>query len=253
MSDIADSVTVNIEDFVATVEMHRPPHNFFDIDVLIRLADAIEAVSDAPSCRAIVLCTEGRNFCAGAALGGPVAVDTDLLYEQAARIVGARVPVVAAVQGAAVGGGLGLALVADFRVATPETRFSCNFAMLGFHHGFGLSVTLPAVLGQQRALELLYTGGTVRGPEAEALGLADRVVPADELRAAATALAAEIARAAPLSVRAIRATMRGELPDRIRQATRREAQQQALLLPTADFAEGVAATAERRTPHFVGR
>ena len=101
-------------------------------------------------------------------------------------------------------------LAADFRVASPETRFSCNFAKLGFHQGFGISVTLPAVVGQQRALELMYTAVDVRGEEALRIGLADRLVSADELRAAAHAFASEIAASAPLAVLAIRETMRGD-------------------------------------------
>ena len=149
--------------------------------------------------------------------------------------------------------GLGLALATDFRVATPETRFSCNFARLGFHQGFGISVTLPAVVGQQRALELMYTGGSVKGAAALAIGLADRIVPADELRAAARELAVEIATSAPLAVRAIRETMRGDLAERIRVATEREAEQQEILRRTDDFAEGVKAMAERRPPKFTGR
>ncbi|MCU1484681.1 MAG: short chain 3-hydroxyacyl-CoA dehydrogenase / enoyl-CoA hydratase [Actinomycetia bacterium] len=248
-----DVVTVQLVGPVAVVELHRPPHNFFDVASVSALADAVLEVGSDPRCRATVLATEGKNFCAGAALGGAEAMDVATLYEQAARLASSPVPVVAAVQGAAVGGGLGLAMVADFRVATPETRFTCNFAKLGFHHGFGLSATLPDAVGQQRALELLYTGGTVMGTDAAAWGLAERVVPLEDLRSAAMAFAEEIAASAPLSIRSIRATMRGDVPDRIRRATAREQEQQALLLPTADFVEGVAATAERRPPSFVGR
>src|SRR5262245_46084040 len=179
------AVTVALDEHVATVEIHRPPHNWFDIDVMTALADAVVGLDDAPECRALVLCSEGKNFCAGADLKGSDLLDsTTHLYEQAARLFSNRKPIVAAVQGAAVGGGLGLSLAADFRVASPETRFSCNFAKLGFHQGFGISVTLPAVVGQQRALELMYTGAHVRGDEALRIGLADRIALADEVRSA---------------------------------------------------------------------
>jgi len=114
-------------------------------------------------------------------------------------------------------------------------------------------VTLPAVVGQQRALELMYTAVDVHGDEALRLGLADRVVPADELRAAAHAFAAEIAANGPLAVQAIRTTMRGDLAERVAAATAHEAQEQARLRETDDFREGVAATSERRTPNFTGR
>jgi 2-(1,2-epoxy-1,2-dihydrophenyl)acetyl-CoA isomerase len=162
-------------------------------------------------------------------------------------------PVVAAVQGAAVGGGLGLALSADFRVASPESRFWANFARLGFHHGFGMTVTLPAVVGSQAALELLYTGRGVRGEEALAIGLCDRLVPADRVRSDAHELAAEIACSAPLAVRSIRRTFRGELAEQVREATRHEQAEQVRLMQTEDFLEGVRAVAERREPKFRGR
>ena len=248
------AVTVELDGHVATVEIHRPPHNWFDIAVMTELADAVLGLDDEPECRAVVLCSEGKNFCAGDDLKGSDLLDaTTTLYEQAARLFSNRKPVVAAVQGAAVGGGLGLALATDFRVASPETRFTCNFAKLGFHQGFGVSVTLPAVVGQQRALELMYTAVDVRGEEALRIGLADRLVAADELRGAAHAFAAEIAASAPLALLAIRETMRGELAEQVRVATARENQEQQRLRTTADFQEGVAAVAERRPPNFTGR
>jgi enoyl-CoA hydratase/carnithine racemase len=248
------TVTVEMDAGVAVVEMHRPPNNFFDLDTLSEVADAFEQCSDDPACRAVVFCSEGKNFCAGADLGGSSVVDnTGRLYTQAVRMARAEVPVIAAVQGAAVGGGLGLALITDLRVATPDSRFSCNFARLGFHHGFGLSVTLPAVVGQQRALELMYTGGQVRGTDALAWGLADRVVPVDELRPTAIALAGEVAGSGPLAVRAIKHTMRSDFAERIRVATDIEAAEQRVLRATDDFHEGVTAMAERRPPNFTGR
>jgi enoyl-CoA hydratase/carnithine racemase len=217
------AVTVDLDHHVATVEIHRPPHNWFDIDVITMLADSVLGLDDEPDCRAVVLCSEGKNFCAGADLSGSDLLDsTARLYQEAARIFSNRKPIVAAVQGAAVGGGLGLALSADFRVASPETRFSCNFARLGFHQGFGISVTLPAVVGQQRALELMFTAADVRGEEAHRIGLADRLVAADDVRDAAHAFAAEIATSAPLALLSIRETMRGDLAARVAQATARE-------------------------------
>jgi enoyl-CoA hydratase/carnithine racemase len=248
------AVTVDLDGHVATVEIHRPPHNWFDIAVMTELADAVLGLDDEPTCRALVLCSEGKNFCAGADLKGSDLLDaTATLYEQAARLFSNRKPIVAAVQGAAVGGGLGLSLAADFRVASPETRFTCNFAKLGFHQGFGISATLPAVVGQQRALELMYTAVDVRGEEAARIGLADRLVTAEELRSAAHSFAAEIAASAPLALLAIRETMRGGLAEQVRTATARENVEQQRLRATDDFQEGVAAVAERRPPNFTGR
>lgn len=250
-------VSVDVhDDFVATVELHRPPNNHFDIELIRSLAEAFEALDRELSCRAIVLCSEGRHFCAGADFSGragPIGDGSGHLYDEAVRLFGARTPVVAAVQGAAVGGGLGLAMAADFRVASPEARFVANFAQLGFHHGFALTATLPAVVGQQHALELLLTGRRLPGEEALRIGLCDRLVPADRLRDEARSLAAEIAASAPLAVRSIRDTMRDDLLGRVRRALDRERAEQDRLRVTEDFGEGVRAMAERRPPRFTGR
>jgi 2-(1,2-epoxy-1,2-dihydrophenyl)acetyl-CoA isomerase len=246
------------DDRVGTAEIARPPDNFFDVDLIASLADAY-AWLDEQASRAIVLCSEGKHFCAGADFAGRTALarrgagGARNLYDEAVRLFRAQLPVVAAVQGAAVGGGLGLACSADFRVASPRARFWANFARLGLHHGFGLTVTLPAIVGQQRALEMLYTGRRVDGEEAARIGLADRLADRFELRAAAYELAAEIAASGPLAVRSIRATMRAGLADRIRAATDHEVAEQEQLQRTADFAEGVRASAERRAPRFEGR
>ena len=238
-------------DRVAVVQFSRPPHNHFDGALIGAIADAYERLDEDHGCRAIVLCSEGKHFCAGANFAAKNPAEGDL-YEQAVRLFAARKPVVAAVQGAAVGGGLGVALSADFRVASPESRFSANFARLGIHHGFGLTVTLPLVVGHQRALELLYTGARVNGEAAHAIGLCDRLVSADRLLEEAIDLAHEIAISSPRAIGSIRATMRGDLANRVRAATAHEATEQAKLFDTPDFAEGVAAAAERREPRFTG-
>ncbi len=143
-------VSVDIgADYVAEVEIHRPPDNFFDMKLIRSLAEAYDALDADPSCRAIVLCAEGKHFCAGADFSARSRAEAlpeegaASLYREAVRLFRAQTPVVAAVQGAAIGGGLGLACSADFRVGAPEARFAANFARLGFHHGFGLTVTLP--------------------------------------------------------------------------------------------------------------
>ena len=243
------------DDFVATLEINRPPENFFDRALIASLSDALDALDADPRCRASVMCSSGKHFCAGADFRGRP-LDTENgrhLYDEAVRLFSTKKPVVAAVQGAAIGGGLGLAMFADFRVAAPEARFSANFARLGFHHGFGLSVTLPRAIGEQRALELLYTGRRVAGDEALTLGLCDRLAPLPELRKQAHAFAADIAVSGPLAIESIRATQRGDLADLVRKATTRERAEQERLQKTADFREGIAAMTARRPPRFLGR
>ena len=243
--------------YVALAEIRRPPNNFFDRALIASLADAFEQLDAEDGCRAIVLASEGRHFCAGANFGSKESAVTDdsgrHLYDEAVRLFSTRTPVVAAVQGAAIGGGLGLALMPDFRVAAPEARFSANFARLGFHQGFGLSVTLPKLVGQQAAAELLYTGRRVKGEEAHAMGLCDRLVPLEQVREEAHAFAAEIAVSAPLAIDSIRETLRGDLAAEIRRATDREKAEQDRLQKTEDFREGTRAMGERRPPEFKGR
>jgi enoyl-CoA hydratase/carnithine racemase len=249
---VSEEVSIRpVTEHVMLVEFSRPPDNYFDGTLIGVIADAYEQLERSGSCRAIVLCSEGKNFCAGANFAARNPAEGDL-YEQAVRLFAAGLPVVAAIQGAAVGGGLGVALSADFRVASPDSRFSANFARLGIHHGFGITVTLPLVVGAQRALELLYTGARLRGEDAHQIGLCDRLVASDHLREEAVALAEEIATSSPLAVRSIRQTMRADLADLIREATAHEAAEQAKQFGTNDFREGVSAAAERRQPRFTG-
>ena len=244
---------------VMVLEIRRPPHNFFDVDLVRSLAGAFEAIDADDRYRAIVLCSEGSSFCAGANFGdgsGDRLMRERLtrdLYREAIRLFSCRKPVVAAIQGPAIGGGLGVALVADFRVACPEARFAANFTRLGIHPGFGLTVTLPEVIGKQNASMMFLTSRRLKGEEALAIGLADRLVPKEEVRTAAMALAAEISENAPLAVESTRATLRQGLVERIAARTEHEAEEQSRLTDTEDFGEGIKATAERRVPNFSRR
>lgn len=260
MADSQPSSDLAVEigsDYVATIEIRRPPENFFDQALIRGLADTLERLDEDDDCRAVVLCSQGKHFCAGANFASDRNAAEDgsgtHLYDEAVRLFATQTPVVSAIQGAAIGGGLGLALFSDFRVASPEARFSANFARLGFHQGFGLSVTLPRVVGSQAAMDLLYTGRRVAGEEAQALGLCDRLVPGGELRERAHAWALEIATSAPLAIRSIRETLRGDLAQEIRVATDREKAEQERLQKTEDFREGIKGMGQRRRPEFKGR
>lgn len=259
MIENTDDLSVDLNEFVATVEITRPPHNYFDVSLISALADTLERLDEDRSCRAVVICSQGKNFCAGAQLSASGAGAEDggrskaqSLYTAGLRLFKTRKPTVAAIQGAAVGGGLGLAMVADFRVACPEASFSANFSRLGFHPGFGLSVTLPELVGPSMSRLLLYTGRRIGGEEAISVGLADQLTAPENLRSAAHELAREIAMAAPLAVQSIRKTLRGDLPERIERAMERELSEQTRLRQSHDFKEGVAATAARRNPNFRG-
>ena len=212
-----------------------------------------------------MLASRGKSFCAGANFGDGGDLDRDgqvrsqpganrigHLYVEAVRLFRTQKPIVGAIHGPAIGGGLGLALVPDFRVSCPEARFSANFTRLGFHPGFGLSVTLPELIGRRNAALMFYTSRRIKGDEAQRMGLADVLVPLEQVRAAALELAREIATCAPLAVVATRATLRRGLADRVRAATDHELVEQTRLRQTQDFKEGVKASAGRRVPRFTG-
>ena len=249
---------------VALVEIRRPPNNFFDIPLIQEIAGAFESFDDDINIRAVVLAAQGKAFCAGANYGDGSTLDAQgrrpnepgpgvaPLYVEGNRLFRTKKPIIAAVHGAAVGGGLGLAMVADFRVTCPEARFCANFTRLGFHPGFGLTVTLPAVIGETKAALMFYTSRRVTGEEAYAMGLADVLVPQGEVRDAAIKLAGEISENSPLGLIAARTTMRGDIADRVRKATDHELEEQTRLRETEDFKEGVKAVFERRRPNFKG-
>lgn len=240
---------------VAIVEIQRGPHNYFDYSLIDDLATAYETLDEESEIRAIVLCSQGKNFCAGGDFRQTTAdkvavINVGDLYTQAVRLFRTRKPVVAAVQGAAVGGGLGLACSADFRFATPSTRFCANFSKLGMHAGFGLSHTLPKIIGQQKSNLMFYTGRRIPGEQAFAWGLADQLCTQDALRDQAIAFADEIASGAPIAVESMRQTARHGLADAVRLATLREQAEQGKHMQTKDHVEGVLSVNERREPRF---
>lgn len=253
-----NAITATVTGHVAEIEIHAAPNNHVSVDLVRDLADAFEAADKDNRVRAIVLCSEGKVFCGGADLvrrDGLITGKTsnvNPLYVEAVRLFSCATPVIAAVQGAAIGAGLGLAMVADFRVAAPEARFAANFVKLGFHPGFGLTHTLPRVIGVQQAGLMFQTGRRLKGEEALAIGLVDDLAPLETLRARAHALAGEIAANAPLAVVATRATMRAGLAAAVKAATDHELAVQGELMKTADFAEGVKAVQERRVGNFTG-
>jgi enoyl-CoA hydratase/carnithine racemase len=250
-------IGVSREGVITIIEIRRGPNNFVDTDMVAEIADVLEDMDRTRDCRAIVLCAESKHFCAGAEFSnrGPEGVAVGAtrgrhLYKEAQRLWRTGKPVVAAVQGAAVGAGLGLAVMADFRVTCPEARFSANFTRMGYHPGFGLTATLPRLVGMQTASMLMYTGRRVPGDEALTLGLADYCVTLAQVRAKAIEVASEIASSAPLAIVATRETLRRGLADAVAQATEREFEEQDWLRKTADFREGIKAMAERRLPDF---
>jgi enoyl-CoA hydratase/carnithine racemase len=258
-ADRIGDVHIARDGHIATVTINRPPVNSVSVELMRDLADALEGLDRDGATRAVVLATEGKVFCAGADLSGrasEVGLDartSNPLYEQAVRLYSTELPIVAAIQGAAVGAGLGLALVADFRVAAPEARFAANFTKLGFHPGFGLTYTLPRLIGRQKAAEMFLTGGRYDADAALNMGLVDEVTDIADLLPHALAWAESLAENAPLAVRSTRKTLRADLAAGVKAATDHEFVEQQWLMKTEDFKEGVKSVAERRPGNFRGK
>ena len=259
MTDRIGDIHISRDSFVATVTIDKPPINAVSVDLMRDLADTLEMLDKDGLTRAVVLATAGKVFCSGADLSnrtseGPIPERSiNPLYDQAVRLFSAELPIIAAVQGAAVGAGLGLSLIADFRVAAPEARFAANFTKLGFHPGFGLTYTLPRLIGRQNAAMMFLTGERYDASEALEMGLVDDLVDLPRLLGRAQTMAATIAENAPLAVRSTRKTLRGDLAAGVRAATDHEFSEQQWLMKTDDFKEGVKAVSERRSGDFKGR
>lgn len=212
--------------------------------------------------RAVVLTGAGGAFSAG----GDLAMLERLRsqpFEEARRfmlsfyarylsVLDLPVPVVAAIEGPAIGAGLCVALACDVVVVGEDSKLALNFVQLGLHPGMGATYLTPRKVGAQRAAELLLTGRRFDGREAQAMGLALEAAPAGQVLPKAMALAKQIASGGPLAVRALR---RGLAVDRpaLQAALEREALAQAESYGSADLGEGLRAAAERRAPNFVGR
>jgi enoyl-CoA hydratase/carnithine racemase len=251
-------ITLEMFENIGVVTFSNPPTNFINLQALQEFQWAFRKLDADDHCRAIVLAAQGKVFCAGADFTPGQSEKADPnealsnFYSIAMTLFETKKPMVAAVQGAAIGAGFGLSLLADFRIACPETIFSANFTRLGIHPGFGMSVTLPRIIGVSNAELLFYTGRRVKGHEAMTLGLLTELVEQDDVLACAMKLANEIAVCAPLAIRDTRVTMRMDLAEQIRVANKREQAQQMVEMTTKDFREGMKSIHERREPVFTG-
>jgi enoyl-CoA hydratase/carnithine racemase len=243
-------IQIDQQGSIVRLALSRAPHNFFDVDMIERLASILEDCDRNPSVRVTILTSDLKNFCAGADFGGGEKPDAKPVYTAAIRLVRRHKPMIAALSGASVGGGLGLALTADLRVGDDTCWFQANFTRIGISAGFGISHTLPSVVGGQRARDLLITSRRIPAPEALAIGLLDRLAPPGELQQTAFALAEAIATNSPTATVISRLLLGEDDGDLFAAAVSRELALQKPLFETNDFAEGVRAGAERRAPRF---
>jgi enoyl-CoA hydratase/carnithine racemase len=245
------------------ITLNRPDQrNAMTPELLDAFSEAIGEARADTAIRCLVITGKGRCFSAGADLrsslqrsdlGKPSKEASFAMYEPFLQVLEVKVPVIAAMNGHTVGGGFGLTLLTDIRVANIDAKYGANFARLGIHSGLGISYVLPRLVGPAHASELLFTGKLIRGSEAVHIGLATHAVEAEEVLATAMGLARAIAGSAPTAVKQMKASIRRGLRWEIREAALEEASLQAASLGTDDAKEGVAAILEKREPEFTGR
>lgn len=224
-------------DGVASVTMRGTAENYLTVFLLRELADALEELAADPGCGAIVVRSEGKHFCAGRDWGSVRDPEdtANAIYAVAPRLVAVAKPWVAELTGGSIGVGLGVAMCADYRVAADTAYLWPKFVSIGIHHGFGLTATLPAVVGRQRATEMLSTGRRISAPEALRVGLFDAVAPVADIENAAREFAGALAAQPREALAAIRGTLRGPLIDEFEDAIAREQTAQARLYESRDF------------------
>jgi enoyl-CoA hydratase/carnithine racemase len=251
---------------IATITLNRPENrNSMTPDVMAAFRDCVARAAADGALRAVVITGRGASFCAGAdfrsaspAQSGDDAAEPDherlfRTYEPFLEVFDLPMPTVAALNGHAVGGGFGLALVCDLRIANREARYGANFAKLGFHSGMAISHLLPRIVGVPAAADLLFTGRLVDGAEAEELGLVHEAVSPHEVGPEAARRAAAIAACAPQAVRLMKRSLYAGSGFDPRGAARLEAFAQAATMRSEDAREGIRALLEKREPRFTGR
>jgi enoyl-CoA hydratase len=251
----------DLADGIATITINRPDKlNALNATVIAELDDAAARASREPEIHGVLLTGAGtKAFVAGADITeigaqGSQEGQARALAGQAMmrRLERCGKPVVAAVNGFALGGGCELAMACHLRVASEAARFGQPEVKLGIGPGYGGTVRLPRLVGRGRALELLLTGAMIDAQEAWRIGLANRVVPAERLIAESTALLRTILENGPLAVRACLELVDRGLDLGLDQALGLEAAWFGLLSETADMREGTRAFVEKRKPRFTG-
>lgn len=254
-------VLLAVRDGIATLTLNRPAAlNALSRALAADLAAALHDLATDTTLRVILLRGAGeRAFCTGADLKERATLSPDekgqhtaLIGAAADALAAMPVPTIAAIRGYALAGGLELALACDIRLAATDAVFGLTEVMIGIFPGAGGPVRLPRIVGPGKARELIFSGRRIDAPEALACGLVERIVAPDQLDQAAAVLAAQIAAAAPLAVRAVKRALDGATDLPMAEALRYAETLRRPLDATRDYTEGLAAFAERRKPHFTG-
>lgn len=257
------AVLVDRTDHIVTITLNRPENrNSMTPDVLGGFIEAVDSVTGDRSVRCVVITGKGKSFSAGADFksGTPGSRGAEPPNERSMNayrpflsVLGIECPVIGALNGHAIGGGLGLALVCDIRVANQDAKYGANFTRLGLHPGMATTYFLPRFIGVPRAAELLLTGRIITGREAAEYGLVNYAVPAEDVLPTAMELAREVAECAPIANRWTKRSLYQNAQWDPVTAAQHEAELQSRTIEMDDHKEGVKALLEKRRPDFQGR
>ncbi|MGI5277119.1 enoyl-CoA hydratase/isomerase family protein [Streptomyces rochei] len=267
---MADTVLYEVSDGLATITLNRPEAmNALNIETKVALREAVRSAAADEAVRAVLLTAAGeRAFCVGQDLKehiGLLSADRESGSGQTMSTVrehynpivralaDARKPVVAAVNGVAAGAGFGFALAADYRIVADTASFNTSFAGVALTADSGISWTLPRVVGPGRATDLLLFPRTVKAQEAYELGIANRVVPAAELRAEAEKVARALAEGPTVAYAALKESVAFALTHSLDEALEKEDELQSRAGSSEDHAIAVRAFVEKETPRYLGR
>ena len=250
---------------IATLVMNRPDRlNALNNELATALNDALNRVAEDESVRVVVITGAGRAFCAGGDLAligkgratGATQSLEPLLRSGMQAVLRMRTmsqPVIAAVNGAAAGAGMNLALAADIRIAAEEAMFGQNFAKVGLFPDFGGTYFLPQLVGPAKAAELFYTGDMIDAKTALRMGIVNQVVPVTQLEAEVKTLAQKIMQGPPLAIHAVKKALFGSEKKKLAEALEHEVQEQIRCYLSEDCSEGIRAFFEKRAPQFRGK
>jgi enoyl-CoA hydratase len=261
MNMTAEYLSCTVENGVATLVLNHPPVNALTFPILAQLEATFESLAKDDRVKVIVLTGTGRVFIAGADIKVIAAIASSQEGNETAlrgqavlnKIESCERPIIAAINGTCLGGGLELALCCHIRLAAEGARLGQPEINLGIIPGFGGTQRLTRLLGPSKALELILTGDVISASEAKALGLVSQVISADDLQRQAQGLARRIASKGQLAVRAALQAVRGGLELGLEKGLVREAQLFGDLCDSEDKREGVGAFLEKRQPQFKDR
>ena len=260
-----EAIILGKEDGVATITLNRPEaSNAFTLQMFQELYDALENIRLDKETRVVLLKGMGKNFCAGADVEEflPVlqrnivechSLLRELIYRTYLAIWNLEKPVIAAVNGVAVGGGCDLALLCDLRIASQNARFSEIYVNIGVPPDSGGTWLLPRLVGLAKACELIFSGDIIDANEAQRIGLVNKVVPNEDLEQEAKAMALKMAKGPTIAIGLAKSAIHEGLTMDLAQALEAAAAKINICFQTEDFTEGLNALAEKRPPQFKGR